>query len=73
MNVILGNKYKSLQVCHWIDFVNRYHDTIALWGDRARVKQCLANVKTVSFMLDPFVRLSYKRKLLKVRKITKAW
>ncbi len=73
MDVILGSEYKSLQACHWIEFINRYHDIISLWHDRKGVKQCLENVKTLPFMLNPYVRLSFKRKLFKVRKITKAW
>jgi len=73
MDSILGSEYKSLQVCHWIEFINRYHDIIALWNDRGGMKQCLANVRTWSFMLNPYVRMSFKRKLFKVRKITKAW
>ncbi len=73
MESILGSEYKSLQLCHWIDFINRYHNIIALWNDRAGVKQCLESVRTLPFLLNPYVRLSFKLKLLKVKKITKAW
>ncbi|XBS69244.1 glycosyltransferase family 2 protein [Acerihabitans sp. KWT182] len=73
MNAILGDKYPSLQVCHWIEFINRYHNTLALWHDRGGLKQCLQDVKVLPFILNPYVRWSFKRKLFKVKRIIKAW
>lgn len=73
MSLVLKGEYKFLQVCHWIEFINRNHLTISKWQDRNTIKQNIEEVDIVPFMLHPEVRMSYKRKLIKVKKLIRSW
>ncbi|WAT00899.1 glycosyltransferase family 2 protein [Rouxiella chamberiensis] len=73
MSLVLKGEYKFLQVCHWIEFINRNHVTISKWDDRDTIKQNIEEVDIVQFMLHPEVRMSYKRKLIKVKKLIRSW
>jgi hypothetical protein len=57
MSLVLKGDYKFLQVCHWIEFI----------------KQNIEEVDTLPFLLHPAVRISYKRKLIKVKKLIRSW
>ena len=73
MSLVLKGEYRFLQVCHWIEFVNRNHLTISKWKDRGSIKQNIEDVDMLPFLLHPNVRISYKRKLLKVKKLIRHW
>ncbi|MCC3705393.1 glycosyltransferase family 2 protein [Rouxiella badensis] len=73
MSLVLKGDYKFLQVCHWIEFINRNHLTISKWKDRSSIKQNIEEVDTLPFLLHPAVRISYKRKLIKVKKLIRSW
>lgn len=73
MSLILKEEYKLLQACHWIDFINRNHLTISKWKDRHSIKQNIEVIDTLPFLLHPAIRLSYKRKMIKVKKLIRSW
>ncbi|KAB7895067.1 glycosyltransferase [Rouxiella sp. S1S-2] len=73
MSLVLKEEYKFLQVCHWIEFINRNHLTISKWKDRNSIKQNIEDVDTLPFLLHPAIRISYKRKLIKVKKLIRSW
>jgi len=73
MSLVLKDEYKFLQVCHWIEFINRNHLIISKWKDRSSIKQNIEEVNTLPFLLDPAVRMSYKRKLIKVKRLIRSW
>jgi len=73
MSLVLKEEYKFLQVCHWIEFINRNHLTISKWKDRHSIKQNIEDVDTLPFLLHPAIRISYKRKLIKVKKLIRSW
>ncbi len=73
MSLVLEGEYRFLQVCHWIEFVNRNHLTISKWKDRGSIKKNINDIDMLPFLLHPDIRISYKRKMIKVKRLIRHW
>ncbi len=66
MDRTLPIRFTNLIACHWIDLFNRHGyemvNVVELENTRKRIRE----INKISFLLDTQVRLSFKRKLLKV-------
>ncbi|MGB9096731.1 glycosyltransferase family 2 protein [Erwinia sp.] len=68
MDEVLPSRFASLITCHWLDIANRYEDSLRSSGQDLLVYKRICQVSLSRFLLDGKIRLSYKRKMLKVRK-----
>ncbi|MDW8847886.1 glycosyltransferase family 2 protein [Erwinia sp. MMLR14_017] len=68
MDRVLPSHFSPLITCHWIDIANRYHDALRGTEQGSIVRERIGRTSLIQFLLHPKVRLSYKRKMLKVRK-----
>lgn len=68
MDEVLPANFASLITCHWLDIANRYPDALRSSGQDRIVNARIGRVSLSRFLLDRKIRLSYKRKMLKVRK-----
>lgn len=68
MDSVLPDKFQALITCHWIDVLNRHHPALAKLGETEKVKMRIRQTGLLSFLLNSQIRLSYKRKMLKVRR-----
>ena len=68
MDDVLPVQYEHLITCHWLDIANRYHDTLSGTAQGARIGERIRRVGLARFLLNGKIRMSYKRKMLKVRK-----
>lgn len=64
MEASFPEKFKNLILCHWLDIAIKYNSLVQKSAQVATVKQHVLLTHTVSFFLDPSVRVSYKRKAL---------
>ena len=69
MDEVLPASFKPLITCHWIDVINRHASELKQQGEWERVKQRLRQQNLVSFLFNGKIRMSYKRKMLKVRRL----
>jgi glycosyltransferase involved in cell wall biosynthesis len=69
MDEVLPVKFKPLITCHWIDVINRHADVLKQQDEWERVKQRIHQQNLASFLFNGKVRMSYKRKMLKVRRL----
>lgn len=67
MTVAFGEGYQNLIACHWINIQHRYKADIIDERDRARVMEFLRGISAFSFLCDPKVRMSFKKKYLELR------
>ncbi|AVF38141.1 glycosyltransferase family 9 protein [Rahnella sikkimica] len=67
MAVAFGEGYENLIACHWINIQHRHYSDIKDEIDRAHVREVLNHISLVSFLCDTRVRLSFKKKYLKLR------
>ncbi len=70
MDKILPVRFKSLITCHWIDVINRHAAVLKQQGEWEKVKNRLCQQHLLSFLLNGKIRMSYKRKMLKARRIS---
>jgi len=68
MDEVLPERYEHLITCHWLDIANRYHNELRGTTQGNQVKARIARVGIGKFLLNGKIRLSYKRKMLAVRK-----
>ncbi|WP_130832718.1 glycosyltransferase family 2 protein [[Erwinia] mediterraneensis] len=68
MDQVLPDKFQALITCHWIDVLNRHHAALAKLGEQEKVKARIRQIGLLPFLLNSQIRLSYKRKMLKVRR-----
>ncbi|CAK9886959.1 MAG: Putative glycosyltransferase EpsH [Candidatus Erwinia impunctatus] len=68
LDTVFPPRYRQLIACHWLDIADRYENELRSLPDYALVQQRLAQIDSVRFLCNPMVRLSYKRKWLKVRR-----
>ncbi|WP_433977457.1 glycosyltransferase family 2 protein [Erwinia sp. E_sp_B01_9] len=68
MDTVLPAGFEALITCHWLDIANRYYDSLRDTAQGTAVRERIARVRLIPFLLNGKIRLSYKRKMLKVRK-----
>ncbi|MEQ4529784.1 MAG: glycosyltransferase family 2 protein [Mixta sp.] len=69
MDEVLPVEFKPLITCHWIDVINRHADVLKQQNEWERVKKRIHEQHLGSFLFNGKVRMSYKRKMLKVRRL----
>lgn len=67
MVVAFGESYENLIACHWINIQHKHLSDIRDERDRSSVHEALKHISALSFLCDPRVRLSFKKKYLKLR------
>lgn len=67
MDDVLPAQYEHLITCHWLDIANRYHETLKGTPQGVRIGERIRRVGLARFLLNRKIRVSYKRKMLKVR------
>ncbi|MCW6032880.1 glycosyltransferase family 2 protein [Pantoea sp. JK] len=67
MDNVLGEKYRNLLACHWINLAHKFYPLIIDEHEKGVVKQAIENVPFASFMMDSKVRFSLKKKFLKLK------
>lgn len=67
MDNVLGEKYRNLLACHWINLAHKFYPLISDEHEKGVVKQAIENVPFASFMMDSKVRFSLKKKFLKMK------
>lgn len=68
MDEVLPARYEHLITCHWLDIANRYHATLRGTSQGDVVGKRIAKVSLSRFLLNGKIRMSYKRKMLAVRR-----
>lgn len=68
MDRVLPPYFSPLIACHWIDIANRYYDALRGTEQGAVIRERISQTRLIPFLLHRKVRLSYKRKMLKVRR-----
>lgn len=67
MERVLGKQYSNLIACHWITIFQRYGQGMQNLLDRSKVIARIKGIRPLSFLLDPAIRFSFKKKYLKAR------
>ncbi|WP_416261257.1 glycosyltransferase family 2 protein [Gibbsiella quercinecans] len=62
-----GPQYANLIACHWLKIYQRYGETLPDSRNRQRIIARINSIRPLSFLLDPAIRLSFKRKYLQAR------
>lgn len=70
MDEVLPDNFKPLITCHWIDVINRHATVLKQQGEWEKVKTRIHQQRLGSFLFNGKIRMSYKRKMLKVRRLT---
>ncbi|WP_158782278.1 glycosyltransferase family 2 protein [Pantoea sp. BAV 3049] len=68
MDEVLPPQFEHLITCHWLDIANRYHLSLRGTSQGQQVRERIARVSLSRFLLSGKIRVSYKRKMLAVRK-----
>ncbi|QHM73045.1 glycosyltransferase family 2 protein [Mixta intestinalis] len=69
MDEVLPSHFNSLITCHWIDIANRYKEILKSTGEWEKVIRRINQQNLFSFLFSNKIRWSYKRKMLKVRRL----
>ncbi|MCX8959154.1 glycosyltransferase family 2 protein [Erwinia psidii] len=69
MDNVLPEQFEHLITCHWLDIANRYHSTLRGTAQGTLVKERIARISLLRFLLNRKIRMSFKRKMLAVRKL----
>ncbi|AYZ33920.1 TPA: glycosyltransferase family 2 protein [Serratia marcescens] len=64
---VFGKQYANLLMCHWINIFHRYGQSMENSESRRKIISKIKSINSLSFLLDPAIRLSFKKKYLKVR------
>lgn len=64
MDAVLGERYRNLVSCHWVNLAHKYYVMIGDEHEKAVVRQAIENVPVVSFIMDADVRFSLKKKFI---------
>jgi len=67
MNVNFEQSYLSLVACHWINILHKYEEMIKSIDDLNKVKCAIQQTSLFRFLIDPLVRLSFKKKIIKLK------
>lgn len=68
MERVFGYQYANLIACHWINIFQRYGRNMDNTPSRQKVIKRIKEISSISFFLDPAIRLSFKKKYLKIKK-----
>ncbi|WP_067709308.1 MULTISPECIES: glycosyltransferase family 2 protein [unclassified Erwinia] len=68
MDRVLPHAFQHLITCHWLDIANRYHTQLQNTPQGETVRTRIRQVSLLRFLLNGKIRLSYKRKMLAVRR-----
>ncbi|CUR53492.1 Glycosyl transferase 2 family protein [Serratia symbiotica] len=68
MENIFNKKYHNLISCHWINIFERYNKKIYNTIYYPMIIKKINKINYISFLLDPSIRLSFKKKYLKIKK-----
>ncbi|KGT93495.1 hypothetical protein NG99_11365 [Erwinia typographi] len=68
MPLVFKEKYKNLIACHWINLLHKHKNDIYSEKEKTTVISHLKNISLISFIFDPKVRLSMKKKYIKLRR-----
>lgn len=66
MHYAFDKQYNNLIACHWINIQSKYESDIRNENDSACIRKYMNNISLLSFIVDPKVRLSFKRKYIKI-------
>lgn len=69
MDRLFFNEYKNLIAVHWIILFEKYHHWLQDKDMQNTFVEKIARISCWHFLLDPHIRLSAKRKFLKVRRL----
>ncbi len=67
MDEVLGEQYRNLLSCHWINLAHKFYSAIEDRQEKALVNAALKRVSLVAFLLDGKVRFSLKKKFIKMK------
>lgn len=67
MERVFGYQYANLIACHWINIFQRYSRNMGNTPSRQKVIKRIKKISSISFLLDPAIRLSFKKKYLKIK------
>lgn len=67
MVVNFGKRYIPLISCHWINILHKYEKEIEATEDINKVKNSIRQVSLLHFLFHPLVRLSFKKKLIRLK------
>ncbi|AEW44236.1 glycosyltransferase [Serratia symbiotica str. 'Cinara cedri'] len=67
MERVLSHRYTNLISCHWINILLRYHQNIDSEPILQTVIKKIKAISSMSFFLDPNIRLSFKKKYFKIK------
>lgn len=67
MDEVLGDKYRNLLTCHWINIAHKFNGLIHNEHDKHLVYSAILKASLLSFTLDSTVRTSFKKKFLKLK------
>ena len=69
MDEVLPTRFQALITCHWLDIVNRHSTELKKLGVWEQVKKRIHQQSLWAFLLNGKIRVSYKRKMLKLRRL----
>lgn len=67
MDVMLGEDYRNLLSCHWINLAHKYYPIINNENEKNVVKTAIKNIPLASFLMDRKVRFSLKKKYFRIK------
>lgn len=70
MDRVLPARFSHLIACHWLDLFNRYSREMTGTEELEKTRQRIRAIAKLAFLADSRIRFSYKRKLLKVARLT---
>lgn len=65
MERVLSCKYANLIACHWINILHRYNRNMNNTINRQKIIKRIKDIDLFSFLLDPTIRLSFKKNILR--------
>nr|WP_024966201.1 glycosyltransferase family 2 protein [Pantoea sp. IMH] len=68
LDSVLPARYNALITCHWLDVANRYHSQLRGTPEGRALLERIRGVGLLGFLLNGKIRMSYKRKMLNVRR-----
>ncbi|MFD1800634.1 glycosyltransferase family 2 protein [Mixta tenebrionis] len=69
MDEVLPSHYQPLITCHWIEVANRHSEILKATGEWEKVIKRINQQSLLAFLFNSQIRWSYKRKMLKVRRL----
>ena len=67
MDEVLGERYRNLLSCHWININHKYQPFINDEHEQHIVNNFIQKISFFSFLSDTKVRASFKKKYIKIK------